>query len=45
MQEMREDPLEQEIATHSSILPWKIPQTEKSGQLLSLGYKGLDMLE
>ena len=24
---------------------WKIPQTEKSGQLLSLGYKGLDMLE
>ena len=25
----REDPLEEEMATHSSILAWKIPQTEE----------------
>ena len=43
MQEMRvqslgqEDPLEQEMATHSSILAWKIPQTEKLGGLQSMG--------
>ena len=27
----QEDPLEEEMATHSSILTWKIPQTEESG--------------
>ena len=27
----QEDPLEQEMATHSSILAWKIPWTEESG--------------
>ena len=27
----QEDPLEYEMATHSSILAWKIPQTEKPG--------------
>ena len=27
----QEDPLEKEIATHSSILAWRIPQTEPSG--------------
>ena len=32
-----EDPLEQEMATHSSILPWKIPWTEKVGGLQSMG--------
>ena len=38
-QEMRvrslgpEDPLEQEMATHSSILAWKIPWTEEPGGL------------
>ena len=33
-----EDPLEKEIATHSSILAWKIPWTEKPGGLqLSMG--------
>ena len=32
-----EDPLEEEIATHSSILAWKIPWTEELGQLQSLG--------
>ena len=26
-----EDPLEKEMATHSSILPWKIPWTEEPG--------------
>ena len=33
----REDPLEQEMATHSSILAWKIPQTEEPGGLQSIG--------
>ena len=32
-----EDPLEKELATHSSILAWKIPWTEEPGRLLSLG--------
>ena len=31
----REDPLEKEMATHSSILVWEIPWTEKSGGLQS----------
>ena len=29
----QEDPLEEEMATHSSILAWKIPWTEESGGL------------
>ena len=29
----REDPLEREMATHSSILAWKIPWTEEPGGL------------
>ena len=29
----REDPLEKEMATHSSILAWEIPWTEESGRL------------
>ena len=29
----REDPLEEEMAIHSSILAWEIPWTEKSGGL------------
>ena len=33
----REEPLEQEMATLSSILAWKIPWTEKSSGLLSMG--------
>ena len=33
----QEDPLEQEMATHSSILTWKIPWTEEPGGLQSLG--------
>ena len=45
MQEMRvpfldwEDPLEKEIATHSSILPWKIPWTEEPLGLQSMKLK------
>ena len=33
----REDPLEKEMATPSSILAWKIPQTEEPGGLQSMG--------
>ena len=33
----REDFLEKEMATHSSILAWKIPWTEESGRLQSMG--------
>ena len=33
----REDPLEKEMATHSSILAWRIPQTEEPGGLQSMG--------
>ena len=32
-----EDPLEKEVATHSSILAWKISWTEESGRLQSMG--------
>ena len=32
-----EDPLEEEMATHSSILAWRIPQTEEPGGLQSMG--------
>ena len=32
-----EDPLEQEMATHSSILAWKIPWTDEPGGLQSMG--------
>ena len=31
----REDPLEKEMANHSSTLTWKIPLTEEPGRLLS----------
>ena len=33
----REDPLEKEKATHSSILAWEIPWTEEPGGLQSMG--------
>ena len=32
-----EDPLEKEMATHSSTLAWKIPWTEERGRLLFMG--------
>ena len=41
----QEDPLEEEMATHSSILAWKIPWTEKTGGYSPWGGKQLDMTE
>ena len=41
----REDPLEKEMATHSSILAWRIPWTEGPGGLQSWGRKELDTTE
>ena len=49
MQEMwvqslgQEDPLEEEMATHSSILAWKILWTEEPGGLQSMGSQESDM--
>ena len=40
-----EDPLEKEMATHSSILAWRIPWTEQPSGLQSIGYKGSDTTE
>ena len=34
----REDSMEKGMATHSSILPWKIPWTEEPGGLQSIGW-------
>ena len=39
----QEDPLEKEMATHSSILAWEIPWTEDPGGLQSLGSQESDM--
>ena len=36
---VQEDPLEKEMATHSSTLAWKIPWTEKPGRLQSMGLR------
>ena len=41
----QEDPLEKEMATHSSTLTWKIPWTEEPGRLQSMGHKELDTTE
>ena len=38
----REDPLEKEMATHSSILAWRIPRTEEPGGLQSMVLQELD---
>ena len=40
-----EDPLEEAMATHSSILAWKIPWTEETSGLQSKGHKDSDMTE
>ena len=40
-----EDPLEKEMATHSSILAWRIPWTEELGGLQSTGCQELDTTE
>ena len=41
----REEPLEKEMATHSSILAWKIPWMEERGRLQSRGHRESDMTE
>ena len=38
-----EDPPEKGMATHSSVLAWKIPWTEEPGGLQSMGCKKLDI--
>ena len=38
----REDPLEEEMATHSSILAWEILWTEEPGGLQSMGLHGIE---
>ena len=40
-----EDPLEEEIATHSNIPAWKIPWAEEPGGLQFMGCKESDMTE
>ena len=35
----QEDPLEEDMATHFSILAWRIPRTEEPGGLRSVGSK------
>ena len=35
----QEDPLEESMATHSSILAWRIPWTEEPGGLQSMGHR------
>ena len=37
----REDPLEEEMAIHSSILAWEIPETEEPGGLQSVEWQRL----
>ena len=41
----RKDPLEKEMAIHSSILAWKIPRTEEPGGLQSMGSQESDTTE
>ena len=41
----REDPLEDGMATHSSILAWRIPWTEEPGGLQSIGSQRIGKLE
>ena len=37
----QEDPLENEMATHSSVLAWRIPWTEEPGGLQSMGLQSV----
>ena len=39
----QEDPLEEGVATHSSILAWKIPRREEPDGLQSWGHRELDL--
>ena len=40
-----EDPLEEEMATHSSILAWKIPWANEPGRLQSIGLQSRTLLK
>ena len=40
----QEDPLEEEMATHSSTLAWEIPWTEQPGGLQSMGLQSQALL-
>ena len=37
--------LEKEMATHSSVLAWRIPWTDEPGGLQSMGHKEMNMIE
>ena len=41
----QKDPLEKEMATHSTLLAWETPWMEEPGELQSMGGKELDMTE
>ena len=41
----QENPLEEGMATNSSILAWRIPWTEEPGELQSVGCKELNTME
>ena len=41
----QEDPLEEGLAVHSSILAWRIPWTEEPGGLQSIGHKDSDTMK
>ena len=41
----REDPLKKEMATHSSIIAWRMPWTEEPGGLWSMGLQESDTTE
>ena len=43
--DFQEDPLEEAMATHSSILPWRIPWTEEPGSYSPWGCKESDRTE
>ena len=40
----QDDPLEKGMATHASILAWRIPRTEEPGQLQSMGLQSWTQL-
>ena len=39
-----EDPVEKEMATHFSILAWRVPWTEEAGELQSMGLQESDRI-
>ena len=41
----QEDPLEEQMATHSSILAWEIPWAEEPGELQSMESQELDTIQ